>query len=175
MNNLHPLTVFTCPPHCAAGGPVEDGGHLFDRWATSWGCDECGYRYMTDEPPGVASICPQCFRRSCTEGGGWSMVCSACGLTAMDWTLMRPAPACDHQLVRNARLPCVVSCKHCGEGTHYLFGFPGSKDARALGCRCSGEYAERQSEDGYTDREWIVEPSCKLHMPAEELKGEACE
>ena len=69
------LVGFACPPRCDAGGPEQDGGHLFD-----------GYEVVEWHEAGWSDFHKRILpRRPAAE----SQVCSKCGLSAMDWTLMR--------------------------------------------------------------------------------------
>jgi hypothetical protein len=96
-------------------------------------------------------------------------------MTAMDWTLTRPQSLCEHKLVRSSRNSSIVTCSECGEGTHYLFGFPGSKDAIALGCKCpeiDNHYGRGRGGEG-SKYGWFTSTRCRLHTPADELEVES--
>lgn len=132
-----PLTVFACPPHCpaGAGGPQSDGGHLFGRDWTS-----------EDE---------RTYSKQCR-----------CGLLAIDWSLFGQRAACSpHRLARSKRVPSIVFCVDCGEGTAYLFGHPGGADARALGCVCP---PDQPTPDWAAGEQYTVDPRCTLHTPDDE-------
>ncbi len=106
------------------------------------------------------------------DGREYSVACR-CGVTHMDWTLMRPAPACDHHLVRSTRAPDCVVCSECGEGTSYLYGKPGTPEALALGCLCpkwqmpGGAYI---CGPDAPRRKYPTSSACALHTPADELQ-----
>jgi hypothetical protein len=171
------ITYFICPPTCDAGGRPEDGDHIFDTTIVFFACADCGQQWAKPlgyRPDHSESSC----RTYAIRESGWSETCSRCGLSHMDWTLMRPVPPCDHTLVRNRRVPEIVSCSKCCEGTAYLFGHPGSDDAVKLGCRCPiidnchglGRPAPSEFDSGR--RIWMTSRACRLHTPADELELE---
>jgi len=101
--------MHACPPRCNAGGTEVDGGHIFDADRDFIHCDACGGDYTI--PAGTFHDARQLLKVKCklcqfvgalTSNGG-SLFCR-CGLSSMDWTLMRPVPP---------RFEELLTCAHC--------------------------------------------------------------
>jgi len=75
IRGVSEITGYACPPRCDAGGPAEDGGHNFTGWVTlEW------------HEPSISHITGKMMpRRPAMQ----STVCTKCGLSAVDWTLLR--------------------------------------------------------------------------------------
>jgi hypothetical protein len=104
------ITMFTCPPRCDAGGDDSDGGHVFNLDRDFLDCDECG-NVWTIEAGKIRSdhdlkkvTCQRCSANRPRHTGGSSFC--RCGLSAMDWTLMRPVPP------RNETLYTCTGCDY---------------------------------------------------------------
>lgn len=88
------LTIHACPPRCDAGGTDSDGGHIFHVDRDFIHCDECGVDYTVaagsfhDSRQLRAVACEHCGYAGALRSSGGSLFCR-CGLSAMDWTLMR--------------------------------------------------------------------------------------
>jgi hypothetical protein len=80
------ISAFTCPPRCGAGGPAADDGHLFNKSMDFYECLECGEFFAVPEREKPKH--PYCEPKAIRMTGG-SLVCSGCGLSAMDRDLMR--------------------------------------------------------------------------------------
>jgi len=65
------ITAFTCAPRCDAGGTEADGGHVFE-----------GMHVIEWWEESISTITGQLMPRV-------SARCVKCGLSAVDWTLMK--------------------------------------------------------------------------------------
>lgn len=98
------ITFHACPPRCDAGGTEFDGGHIFDLDRDFIHCGACGADYTIaagsfhDTRQLLNETCAKCNVSGSLTSGGGSLFCR-CGLSAMDWTLMRPTPPRNETLI----------------------------------------------------------------------------